>query len=110
MALSPKEREKIIEEERLRYETRQALHAEACAKHPRRGRWLWWLALALLAFAAYSWFSCGGAFCGRRMGMGAGMGPMGAWHGQMPPHCMHGPMGQDGDAGVKPGQPIPDKP
>lgn len=106
MALSPKERKKIIEEEKLRFETRQSLQAEACARHPRRGRWLWWLALILLACAAYNWFSCGGAFCGHRMGMG----PMGAWHGQMPPHCMqHGPMGPDDASGVKPGQPIPDK-
>jgi hypothetical protein len=102
MALSPKEREKIIEEERLRYETRQALHAEACAKHPRRGRWLWWLAAGLLAYAAWCWIACGGGSCLR----GGAEGHAGCKHGQAKAGCMHGQGGADG---VEPGQPIPDK-
>jgi hypothetical protein len=120
MALSPKEREKIVEEERLRYETRQALHAEACAKHPRRGRWLWWLAAAFLAYAAYSYIACGRGWCSSwAKGCKAG------YHGQackpgcekpcckgkkFGAHCRHGMAEMDEDPGVEPGQPIPKKP
>lgn len=106
MALSPKEREKIVEEERLRFETRQALHAEACAKHPRRGRWLWWAALILLGYAAWCWMACGGGFCGHR-GMSCrhgGYGMMDGHGGKPCPHAL-----PDGEDGVKPGQPEKDK-
>lgn len=101
MALSPKEREKIIEEERLRYETRQALHAEACAKHPRRGRWFWWLGALILAYAAYSHLACGRGWCSH---WGAGCK---AGHHRMA--CKHPGM-MDAHPDVEPGQPIPKKP
>ena len=69
MALTPKDREKIIEEETLRFETRQNLHAQACATHPRCGRWLWVLAVVALGWALWCHFMCGGASCmvGHRM-------------------------------------------
>lgn len=98
MALSAKEREKIVEEETLRYQTRQSLHHEACAKHPRRGRWLWILAAAILAYAAWSYAFCGGARC-----------PFMGAHGAVP-MCHHGGMGMDMGQDVQPGQPIPKKP
>lgn len=98
MALSPKEREKIIEEEKLRYETRQALHAEACAKHPRRGRWLWWLAAGILAYAAYCHYACGRGGCWHR------------GHGMMGASCKHHGMMMDPNPDVEAGQPIPKKP
>lgn len=79
MALSPKEREKIIEEETLRFKTRQDLHAAACASHPRRGRWLFWLAAAIVAYAVWCWVACGGGAWG-----------MHGWGG----HCKHAGMGQ----------------
>ena len=97
MALTPKERERIIEEEQLRYETRQTLHREACAKH-RPNRWLWRIAIVVLAIAAWCHFSCGdGPSCRHGFGMmGAGK------------HCLyHGEGAQDG---VEPGQPIPQAP
>lgn len=115
MALSPKEREKIIEEEKLRYETRQALHAEACAKHPRRGRWLWWLAAGILAYAAYSYFACGRGWC-RHWGAGCKAGVHGAWGGHAcckdkgGPACKHHGMMMDANPDVEEGQPIPKKP
>ena len=46
MALSPKERENIAEEETLRYETRRNLHRQYCAR--RRPIWPWIL-LAVVA-------------------------------------------------------------
>jgi hypothetical protein len=74
MALSPKERERIIEEERLRYETRHALHREYCARH-RHSRWLWWLAAIVLACLVYRHWRCGGMrypYYGQGAGMMAG--------------------------------------
>jgi hypothetical protein len=53
MALSPKEREQIVEEETLRHETRRNLHAQACAQRGGRGRWLWYVAFFALGFAAH---------------------------------------------------------
>lgn len=98
MALTPKEREKIIEEETLRYETRQALHEAACGRH-RPNRWLWWLAAAGLAYFAYCHFVCGDSMsCHHGYGMG---GPAGK-------HCLY--HGQGADDGVEPGQPIPQAP
>ncbi len=96
MALTTKERERIIEEEKLRYETRQTLHHEACAKHKPR-RWLWWVVAALIAYAAYCHFFCGGASCHHGMGMGMGAGK----------HCVH--PGMEGPDEVEPGQPLPGK-
>jgi hypothetical protein len=83
MALSPKEKARIIEEEQLRFKVRQDLHAQACAQHPRRGRWLW--AVALLVLAAALWMhgrccSYGGFAC--HNGMGRMVCPM---HGGMMP-------------------------
>lgn len=94
MALSPKERERIIEEEQLRYETRQALHREHCAKN-RPSRWLWWVAAIVLAALAYCHFACGSGSC--------------AWggHGMKGKHCAY--HGQMADDGVEPGQPLPKK-
>jgi hypothetical protein len=92
MALTPKEREKIIEEETLRFETRQNLHAEACAKHPRRGRWLWVLGAVLLGWALYCHFMCGGSCL--------------SGHASMEGKRCHTP-GQMMDDGVEPGQPMP---
>jgi hypothetical protein len=119
MSLSPNEREKFIEEERLRFESRQALHAEACAKHPRRGRWLWWVGVAVLAYGTWTFFACGPrGFCHYGhpgcvygMGYGAGMGPGMMGMGGRP--CLHGMQGMaqpDDDSAVKPGQPVPKKP
>ena len=94
MALTPKERARIIEEEQLRYETRQQLHREQCAqKHPRRR--LWWIVLIVLAVAAYCHFSCGEGSCWHHGGM---MGKH---------HCAMGEM--PGPDGVEPGQPVPPK-
>lgn len=63
MALTPKERDRIIEEETLRHEIRQSLHAKACAQHPRRGRWLWAAAAVALAWFAWCHYACGGRSC-----------------------------------------------
>ena len=102
MALSAKERERIIEEEQLRYETRQTLHREACAKH-RPNRWLWWLAVAAVAYVVYCFAFCGGARCP--------MGYHGSWmHGAK---CSHqgdwkGEWKEEAEQG-EPGQPVPPK-
>lgn len=119
MALTPKERAKIVEEETLRYETRQALHTEACAKHPRRRRWLWWLAALVLAYAAYSYFACGRGWC-RSWGASCKAGAHGMMghagcekpcckggHGSA---CKHGAGMMDENPDVEAGQPIPKKP
>lgn len=114
MALSAKERERIVEEERLRFETRQALHAEACAKHPRRGRWLWWLAALALAYAAYSHIVCGRGWCMSWTGhCKADIHARCCKPGCEKPcckgreRCHVGEMDEDAD--VKPGHPIPKK-
>jgi hypothetical protein len=94
MALSPKERERIIEEEQLRFETRKTLMRESCAKH-RPSRLLWWVAAAALIFAIYSHFACGGPSC--------------AWSGHEGRRCPYSGATAvpDKDAGVEPGQPLP---
>jgi hypothetical protein len=115
MALSPKERERIIEEERLRFETRQALQAEACAKHPRRGRWLWLAALVLLGYAVWTWMACGGRACGHA-GLACRYGHFGSMKGQpgMGWGGFHGGKSchgapEDDQEDVLPGQAIPEK-
>jgi hypothetical protein len=65
MGLSAKEQERIIEEEKLRFKVRQDLHAQACAAHPRRGRWFWIAAvlvalLVLWRHCPYSGMCCHG--------------------------------------------------
>jgi hypothetical protein len=93
MALTPKDREKIVEEETLRYETRQALHRAACAQH-RPNRWLWWLAVAALGYVVYCWAFCGGMSCLHHGGM-------------MGKHCAYSQM--QGAEGMEPGQALPPK-
>jgi hypothetical protein len=61
VALSPKERERIIEEETLRYETRRNLHKKACAERPVR--WPWVLLGALLVYGLWAYIFCGGSNC-----------------------------------------------
>ena len=98
MALTAKERERIIEEETLRFETRQNLHRAACGQHRSGRRWLWWIAAAVLAYAVWCHFACGDSMsCHHGFGMG---GPAGK-------HCLY--HGEDADAGVEPGQPLPKK-
>lgn len=55
MPLSPKEKDQIIEEETLRFETRKNLQAQSCAQHRGHGwgRWLWYLAFFILGLAAH---------------------------------------------------------
>ena len=75
MALSPKEREKIVEEETLRFETRQNLHSARCSRsHGRRFGWLWLLAFFILGYAVHGLCSraCpweGGGHCMYAAGM-----------------------------------------
>lgn len=95
MALSAKERERIIEEERLRFETKQALWAEHCARHPRRHRWLWAVAALVVGYLVWCHFACGGVSTCHRDGMGM-TGHKCPYHGEM----------ADPDAG----QPIPKQP
>jgi hypothetical protein len=89
MALSPKEREKIVEEETLRFETRQNLHAARCARRQgRRFGWLWLLAFFALGYAVHG-------LCRRAC----------PWEGGMVPgHCMYGagmaPQDGQGSAGA----------
>lgn len=96
MALTPKERERIVEEEKLRYETRQTLHRESCAKH-KPSRKLWWIGAIVLGYLAYCHFVCGDVSCawGKHGGMMNGK------------HCtMHEPMLE---GAAEPGQPVPAK-
>ncbi|HXC65166.1 MAG TPA: hypothetical protein VNZ67_12460 [bacterium] len=98
MALSAKEQERIIEEEKLRFKIRQDLHAEACARHPRRGRWLWVLAALVAVWVLWMHGRCclfGAYSCHSGMGGRPGMGC--PYHGGMMP-----PADQDSAAG--PGQ------
>jgi hypothetical protein len=73
MALSPKERERIIEEETLRYETRRNLHHQYCSSRPRR--WPWILIGILAVCFLYNHIFCRGGYCGwghERMGYHCG--------------------------------------
>jgi hypothetical protein len=102
MALSAKEQERIIEEERLRFKIRQDLHAEACARHPRRGRWLWVLALLVLGWVLWMHGRCcGGYACHSGMAGRPGVGC--PYHGGMMP-----PTDQDSSSGPAPDA-APDK-
>ena len=83
MALSPKDQERIIEEEKLRFKIRQDLQAEACARHPRRGRWLWVVALLVLGWAL--WHHACGRYCGMEGGLACHHGDMMG----MPGACSH---------------------
>jgi hypothetical protein len=111
MALSPKDREQIIDDETLRHEIRRNLHAQACAQRGGRGRWLWFAAFFALGYAAHA-LSCGACPWGRAS---CGMGGPGA---MMPGHhCMMGegmlPPGAEPDAAKAPGaesQPAGTKP
>ncbi len=89
MALSPKDRERIIEEETLRYKTRQDLHAQACASHPRRGRWLRWVAGAIFIYALWCWMACGAGMGGWGMhGWGGHCASQGMSKGKACKHSM----------------------
>jgi hypothetical protein len=65
VSLSPKERERIIEEETLRYETRRNLHKKACAERPVR--WPWVVLGALLVYALWAHIFCGSGSCGHSL-------------------------------------------
>jgi hypothetical protein len=98
VALSQKDREKIIEEETLRYETRANLHKKACAERPVR--WPWILGGALLVYALWAYIFCGpgacsfhGDSCRGKFGMHKGK-------------SCHGMMYQDPNPDIAPGQPI----
>jgi hypothetical protein len=92
MALSPKEREQIIEEETLRFETRQGLGGKHCSSRPcgGGGRWLWLVAGLALGYALHGVLGCCGGHACSMEGMGH--------------HCTMGSM--NGDS-VEPGMPIP---
>jgi hypothetical protein len=98
MALSPKEREKIVEEETLKFETRTNLHSQRCAgRHAGRKSWLWFLAFFLLGYAVHG-------MCQRACPWGG--------DGMIPAHCRMGagmlppPDGQDSaDQGQAPSAP-----
>jgi hypothetical protein len=101
MALSAKERERIIEEEQLRYETRQTLHREHCAKN-RPSRWLWRIAIIAVAYFVLSYAFCGGARCPM------GYGYHGGWMHGGGKVCDHGDWVGEAEKG-EPGQPLPPK-
>ena len=89
MALSEKDREKIVEEEKLRFETRRGLQGEYCGRHHRSRWWVW--ALVILGALWLHRHSCGG-YGGR----GACMHGMGGWGGGCKHHSQ---MWQDQDDG-----------
>jgi len=95
--LSPKEREKIVEEETLRFETRHNLQGNSCGRPCGRHRWLWFLAFFILGYAVHGLVRRG---C-----------PMGCHWDAMAPghHCVmgeglasKGPDGADGSAAAQP--------
>jgi hypothetical protein len=92
VALSPKERERIIEEETLRYETRQNLCKKSCAGRPVRWPWIL-LGIALVAML-WSHIFCRGGSCA----FGSHMGPGHT--------CTGMTWAPDGSKGVEPGQPV----
>ena len=91
MAISPKKRERILEEEQLRFEIRQTLHREHCAKN-RPSRILWWVAVAAVAYVAFSFFNCGGASCSHSRA-----------------HCLYQGGSLEEGTTVAPGQPLAPK-
>ncbi|HTB22465.1 MAG TPA: hypothetical protein VK914_07145 [bacterium] len=100
MALSPKEREQIVEEETLRFETRQSLHAAKCSRgHGRRFSWLWLLAFFALGYAVHGLCGRGCPFDGGSCRWRAGM---------LPGHCLYGSAAPDGqDSAGVPASPAP---
>jgi|GEM_PF-1813839 len=109
MALSPEEREKIIEVETLKFETRKNMQSGNCHRSRCGGmRWLWFLAFFILGYAIHGlcdrmcpWHQSSCAWQG--MGPGMGMASGG--------HCMfgHGMMPPDGQEGTgAPGPVSPD--
>lgn len=97
MALSPKEREKIIEEETLRYETRTNLHKKACAERPVR--WPWVVLGALLVYALWAYIFCGKGACNMHGAECRG-------HHGMKSKCAGMMWAPDENKGVEPGQPV----
>jgi hypothetical protein len=92
VALSAKERERIIEEETLRFETRRNLHKKSCAERPVR--WPWIILGILLVYGLWSHIFHRSESCS--------MGMMN-FH-----HCpFQGSNWAPDDHGVAPGQPIP---
>ena len=85
MALSPKDQERIIEEEKLRFKVRQDLQAQTCASHPRRGRWLWVLALAVLGLVLWHHARCFDRACSWAGRGGMMMPPMDGQDQSAPP-------------------------
>jgi len=82
MALSPKDRERIEEEEKLRFETRRKLEMEYWAYsrcgYGHRGRWWkWFLILALVFLVAH-------AFCWRHYRCGYAGGGYGCYDNMRP--------------------------
>jgi hypothetical protein len=92
VALSPKDRERIIEEETLRYETRQNLCKKHCAERPVR--WPWVLLGIALVYLLWAHIFCAGGSC--PFG-----GRMGAAH-----SCTAMSWAPDDAKGVQPGQPV----
>jgi hypothetical protein len=90
VALTPKERERIIEEETLRYETRRNLMHQHCSSRPRR--WPWVLLGLALVWLLYTHIFCGG------MGYGSSCHSWGP-----KAHC---PYEAQEEAGAAPGQPL----
>jgi hypothetical protein len=95
VALTPKERERIIEEETLRYETRRNLMHQYCSSRPRR--WPWVLLGLALVWLLYSHIFCGGMGCGYGSSGCAGH----AWGPRA--HC---PYEAQEEGGAAPGQPV----
>ncbi|MGH7441985.1 MAG: hypothetical protein ACREKE_04845 [bacterium] len=93
MPLSPKERDHIVEEESLRFETRRNLHAQTPCRRGCGRIWLWCLAFFILGYAVHGLCTrVGSRYCPYE-GMGFAPG-----------HCIYGqngamPQGGDADSG-----------
>jgi hypothetical protein len=92
VALSPKERERIIEEETLRYETRQNLCRKQCAGRPVR--WPWVILGFILVYALWAHIFCRGASCSF------------GHYGMSGHSCTGMNWAPQENSGVEPGQPI----
>jgi hypothetical protein len=93
VALSPKERERIIEEETLRYETRQNLCKKHCSGRPVR--WPWVILGIVLVYALWAHIFCPNGSC--------------AYPGHFPMDghkCAGMTWAPDNSKGVEPGQPV----